>query len=258
MRKQRERGQYWVRYDDPDAWQVAQWLPEEDAWYVQGYDFLIENLRMLEIDETPVTRDTKTALKEGKYKPVEFRKYSMEDRCSKDLSVPEMVAKGINRFTDLMMDMIPQGDATREAILQLSYQVERIANTLEESKADQKQEGVTGPALDLAEQLVESWRAAPNRPPLTEIENLWYESQTKEEFLDKIATLMDIGEVVRVVEHTRYRDGGTIEYRDIHNRVYVVPGTIYNTPGIYSDTRQATWRESDRLKNIVLEVVPSF
>lgn len=64
--------------------------------------------------------------------------------------------------------------------------------------------------------------------------------------------------VVTVVEHARYRDGGTIEYRDIHNRLYVVPAPIYQKSGIYSDVRQSTWVESERLKGIELNIVQSF
>lgn len=70
-------------------------------------------------------------------------------------------------------------------------------------------------------------------------------------------------ERVKVVKYQSYRDGGTVEYRDIHNRVYVVPHKRWNDTSIYSDHPQhmsmsPEYRDDIRLKDIELEIVKSF
>lgn len=68
---------------------------------------------------------------------------------------------------------------------------------------------------------------------------------------------------VKVVKYQMYRDGGTTEYRDIHNRIYVVPLARFNDNSVYSDhpchiTMSDEYRDSIRLKDIELEIVESF
>jgi hypothetical protein len=125
-----------------------------------------------------------------------------------------------SRFTELMEVQI---DTIREAVLQLSYQVERIANALEKPKTDQKQEGVTGPALDLAEQLVESW----NKSPV---------------------------EKVKVIKYQVFQEA--TEYRDSHNRFYYVP--LHNDKNIYQIPNSTFWHEGNQIKNVELEIVDSL
>lgn len=70
-------------------------------------------------------------------------------------------------------------------------------------------------------------------------------------------------EKVKVVKYQMYRDGGTIEYRDIHNRIYVVPRAVFNDKSIYSNhpchqSMSDEYRNDIRLKDIELEIVESF
>lgn len=70
-------------------------------------------------------------------------------------------------------------------------------------------------------------------------------------------------ERVKVIKWQLYRDGGTTEYRDIHNRKYVVPLARFNDSAIYSDhpchqSMSDEYRNDIKLKDIELEIVDHF
>lgn len=69
-------------------------------------------------------------------------------------------------------------------------------------------------------------------------------------------------EKVKVVKEDMYRDGGTIEYKDIHNRRYFVPAKAYNLEGIYSchpgSIRSKGYFKHYLLLDIELEIVDKF
>lgn len=308
MKKQRQPGQYWVQYEMGE-WQVAKWVPAH-GWYLQDHTTILEDTYLYKIDETPITRRSAAEPKEGRYENVSSRVYSATAQGDRTLSSEEMMAIGINRFTELMGDLISQGDGAREATLQLSYQVERIANALEKPRIPQKQEGVTGPALELAKELVESWEKPKFKQyswntGLIDLRLLWEHCGNRERFLDAIAQkleasgsvfgkikplihlpelwkecennqdkfmakLRELGlqdsifavhpiiEVVKVIKHQRFRDGGTIEYRDIRNRRYIVPAPVYKKSGIYNSANHIAWNKEDQIKDVQLRVVASF
>lgn len=68
---------------------------------------------------------------------------------------------------------------------------------------------------------------------------------------------------VRVVKYQMFRDGGTTEYRDEHNRSYFIPAPIFGNNHIYGAypyhmSKTDGYRDEIRLKDIELEVVDSF
>lgn len=73
-------------------------------------------------------------------------------------------------------------------------------------------------------------------------------------------------EKVKVVKFNQYREfkeGGTIEYRDIHNRRYFVQSFHLKDPRIYADypkpiTAHQSFRDDITLIGIELEIVESF
>jgi hypothetical protein len=244
---QRQPGQYWVIFKGVPKWTIALW--QNNAWIVAPYTNTWTDDSMEEIDETPVIRESKPR------KP-EYPHISAHTggRDSVSYTPQEMMAKGINRFTELMEAQIAQTDTTREATLQLSYQVERIANALEGSESQQQPE----PSITV-DYLQRMWKTL-----------------SKEQFLDRIIFLIsgvdkstlhlmlsDPTRSVEVVKYQVYRDGGTVEYRDIHNRAYFVPAAVYEDSNIYSEnpyslSKSREYRDSIRLKNLSLKIVDMF
>jgi hypothetical protein len=199
MQKQREPGQYWVRFRDfPSKWIVASW--KDNAWEIPTLQAKYGDVMMREIDETPLTRDTKTEPSPG-YEEISAYYHSSEDLGHPQTwPVADMIAKSAN--------------LNAKVISNLAIQVERIANALENQNqlsklekemepfqegydlakklsGNQEQEGVTGPALDLAKSLVESW----NKPKfkqyswnkeLIDLRLLWEHCGNREKFLDTI------------------------------------------------------------------------
>lgn len=255
MQKQREPGQYWVRPRmGPSGWLVATW-DLGDRWIHPAYPVqTFTDQNMIEIDETPVTREPKTECEASYY-------------------------AGFNKDTaHLKYDFV-----TRESIVQLSYQVERIANALEkhsELTHLQKELEPLQESYDLAMKL----SGGQGQKESINLTELWEQCKqigislksNRERFLDVIMHKLSqagsvFGEInqkqetevpdapdikeIKVIRYGALKDGGTIEYRDIHNQSYFVPAPLYQDTHIYR-----SWPEhGDPIpRNIRLVMVSSF
>jgi hypothetical protein len=230
QQKQRQPGQYWVKFlEFSNTWIVASW--KDNAWELPTIPSTYGDHMMLEIDETPVTREPKTEPKKSILANLEYT-WPDGSMIQTAMEMIQLNMGWIIRDLSVQVERIALAqEPQREATLQLSYQVERIANALEskneplklkkklsyqevldvakklsEDNQEEQQEGVTGPALELAKKLVESWNKPHSNPPVIDLPKLWKEcGEDKWKFGDHICTLMNQGSVFG---HIKPKEGG--------------------------------------------------